>query len=176
MLGLECVKRHGTCTSTRAMEITVKGILAVLLCVLAGVVRAQTDPEAWLRQWNRAVLREWVLDTRICMRESIDVMVMNGIRDVDKIYSFVLLPCGDHIRRVFDSQGAHSEAFVRALAMREILRYPGLYKPKPEELSSMQATPLERRAPTAQKPDNSQRALPSDGDVGALGSGGYAIS
>jgi hypothetical protein len=100
--------------------------LLLAFCIFAGPARAQTDSETYLENWRRTVLPGWVLDARICMRKGIDTQVMMGTRDVEKIIEFILPPCGEHIARVMDSEGAHGEAFAHTLAVQELRKYPGL--------------------------------------------------
>lgn len=98
----------------------------VALMIVATTAIAQTNPDAWLRDSQKYALQQWVLDARSCMREGIEVQLMNGNRSAERITTFILPLCGGHIKRVMESNGANGEAFVRYLASEEMRRFPAL--------------------------------------------------
>src|SRR5258708_64527 len=118
-------------------------VIAIGLFTFSSYVLAQQpDAATWLYNWQSETLREWIADSRFCMRQSIERELMFGNRNAEVITLRMLPPCGEHLKKVVNQSGGDGEAFVRTLAVQEILSFPtGTFDPpksesKPENVNA----------------------------------------
>src|SRR5258708_9722471 len=108
------------------------------------VIAQQPDGATCLYNWQSETLREWIADSRFCMRQSIERELMFGNRNAEVITLRMLPPCGEHLKKAVNQSGGDGEAFVRTLAVQEILRFPtGTSDPPKRESTHANTNPGE---------------------------------
>lgn len=112
-------------------QITLTGaVVAALMvtsCVSAQADDLRYDPKD---AQEAAAFKELVYQTRLCMRDFAQAMLMQGARDSEKIGASSVRICGAHLQRfmIRDLQRPEGEvlAFLQAMAHRELDRVPGV--------------------------------------------------
>ena len=130
-----------------------KALPICLLAFLGHAFAQQPDAATFLYNFQNEAMRQWIWDTRVCMRQFIQGQLTFGNRDTESIVSQMLYPCGDHLKKVVNQSGGDGNTFVRTLALQEILSFPnGTFDaPKPGAGDKQIATPppSEKRSPSA---------------------------
>ena len=77
-------------------------------------------------------LDDLLLGTRLCMREAISTLLVQGVRDSGEIITFALSVCGDGLtdfmRTTMQRPAAEVAVFVEGIAYKELERFPGLVR------------------------------------------------
>jgi len=97
----------------------------------------------WLAVKQKEVLREWVWQTRSCMRDAVEAQLMAGVRDSERIVDWLMRPCGEHLQNVL-TQGLGipidvAISLLRAMAYDSLSRIPGLSRKMPQATAPKQA-------------------------------------
>src|SRR5258708_35071173 len=83
-------------------------VIAIGLFTFSSYVLAQQpDAATWLYNWQSETRREWIADSRFCMRQSIERDLMVGDRKAEDITLRMLPPCGEHLKNVGNQSGLY---------------------------------------------------------------------
>ena len=82
------------------------------------------------KQRKRETFEQLIFDTRDCMRNAAQAILMQGARDSEQILPFEVAVCGTALRNFMVSQlqirDEDAAIFTRAMAERELYAIPGV--------------------------------------------------